>query len=159
MWVESQSAAIIFAYSSSLQWGIFDLGEHPVPTFCKGCVCLMGDAAHASSPHHGAGAGFGIEDAAVLASLLEDDRVQNSHDLQTVFAVYDMSRRERCHWLVQSSRRLGDLYEWLASGVGGDWRVIEKELKDRVAFVWEIDLDKAVDDARRDLGERLSRGQ
>jgi 2-polyprenyl-6-methoxyphenol hydroxylase-like FAD-dependent oxidoreductase len=39
-----------------------------VPTFAKGRVCLAGDAAHASTPNQGGGAGFGIEDALVLFS-------------------------------------------------------------------------------------------
>jgi salicylate hydroxylase len=46
-------------------WGIFDLGEHPLKTFAKGrmrVMALMGDAAHATSPHHGSGAGFCIDD-------------------------------------------------------------------------------------------------
>jgi 2-polyprenyl-6-methoxyphenol hydroxylase-like FAD-dependent oxidoreductase len=38
--------------------------------FAKGRVCLAGDAAHASTPNQGGGAGFGIEDALVLAEVL-----------------------------------------------------------------------------------------
>ncbi|KAI8183532.1 FAD-dependent monooxygenase azaH [Colletotrichum sp. SAR 10_86] len=56
------------AMGSNLWWGLFDLGDHPVPTFSRGRICLIGDAAHASTPHQGAGAGLCIEDAATLAS-------------------------------------------------------------------------------------------
>ena len=63
------------------QWAIYDLGENPVPAFYKGRVGIAGDAAHATSPHHGAGAGFCIEDSAVLATLLSDERVTTAKDL------------------------------------------------------------------------------
>ncbi|EME41619.1 hypothetical protein DOTSEDRAFT_73887, partial [Dothistroma septosporum NZE10] len=43
-------------------WAIFHLGENPVPKYNDGSIVLIGDAAHATSPHHGAGAGFCIED-------------------------------------------------------------------------------------------------
>lgn len=42
------------------KWGLFDLGEYLVPNYNNGSVCLAGDAAHASSPHHGAGACLGV---------------------------------------------------------------------------------------------------
>jgi salicylate hydroxylase len=36
-------------------WAIFDLGDNPPPAYARERVCLLGDAAHATSPHHGAG--------------------------------------------------------------------------------------------------------
>lgn len=39
-------------------WAIFDLGEHAPPSYAKGRTAILGDAAHATSPHHGAGAGL-----------------------------------------------------------------------------------------------------
>ncbi|RAL66883.1 hypothetical protein DID88_007665 [Monilinia fructigena] len=38
----------------------------------KGRIVLLGDAAHASTPHQGAGAGQAIEDAFILSNLLGD---------------------------------------------------------------------------------------
>ncbi|RYP69332.1 hypothetical protein DL769_005294 [Monosporascus sp. CRB-8-3] len=52
------------------KWAIFDTAEHPAPYYARGRICAAGDAAHASSPHLGSGAGFGIEDALALAALL-----------------------------------------------------------------------------------------
>jgi len=48
------------------KWAVFDLYEYPVPSYNDGRVCLAGDAAHASSPHHGAGACLGVEDVLCL---------------------------------------------------------------------------------------------
>ncbi|KAL2163888.1 hypothetical protein VTH06DRAFT_3100 [Thermothelomyces fergusii] len=55
------------------KWGIFDLAADPLPRFHGGRVCVAGDAAHATGPHLGAGAGMGIEDALVLGALLAED--------------------------------------------------------------------------------------
>jgi len=138
------------------QWAIFDLGDHPVPTYYKGRVCILGDAAHASSPHHGAGAGFAVEDCAFLSELLADGRVKSLRDLEAVFATFDAHRRPRTQWSVQSSRRCADLYEWRAEGVGRDLKKIEQEVNERTAVVWYVDVRKMVDEAKEELATRLS---
>ncbi|KAH2138764.1 hypothetical protein KXW66_008394 [Aspergillus fumigatus] len=140
-------------------WAIFDLGDHPVPTFYKGRICISGDAAHATSPHHGAGAGFCIEDTAVLATLLEDERVQSHKDLEAALAAYDTSRRERSQWLVQSSRFIGNSYEWLAEGVGDDFKKIEEAINHRNGIIANADIPKMCQEAREQLGKRLSRSR
>ncbi|EAW11245.1 FAD-dependent oxidoreductase [Aspergillus clavatus NRRL 1] len=138
-------------------WAIFDLGDHPVPTFHKGRICITGDAAHATSPHHGAGAGFCIEDTAVLATLLADERVQTGADLAAVLAAYDHSRRERAQWLVQSSRFAGNCYEWLAEGVGADFAKIEQAITHRNGIIAHVDVPAMCAQAREGLRRRLGR--
>lgn len=138
------------------EWAIFDLGDHPVPTFYRGRICISGDAAHATSPHHGAGAGFCIEDSAVMAELLADGRVRTSSDLESVFAAFDRSRRARSQWLVQSSRWIGDCYEWQAEGIGNDFRKIEAEINERNGIIVNVDVRKMCDEAREELGGNLS---
>jgi salicylate hydroxylase len=140
----------------SCQWAIFDMGDNPVPTFAKGRVCLSGDAAHATSPHHGAGAGFCIEDSAVMAELLADDNVRSQGDLDTVFATFDAQRRARGQWLVQSSRRIGDCYEWRAKGIERDFKKIEAEINERNGIIANIDFRKMCEEAKEDLRGRLS---
>lgn len=115
----------------------------------------MGDAAHATSPHHGAGAGLCIEDAAVLATLLADPQVTQASHLEDVFAVYDASRRPRTQWLVRSSRRAGNLYEWLTRDVGRDAAAMEKELAERLGHIWDFDLDDSIREATKALHRRL----
>lgn len=61
-------------------WAIFDYP--PAKSYYKGRTCLSGDAAHASTPHLGAGAGMAIEDAYIMASLLaeiEDEKGIEGH--------------------------------------------------------------------------------
>ncbi|KAL4882535.1 hypothetical protein BJY04DRAFT_186364 [Aspergillus karnatakaensis] len=135
-------------------WAIFDL-RHPVPTFAKRRLAISGDAAHATSPHHGAGAGFCLEDTAVLATLLSNSRVQTHKDLELALAIFDESRKERTQWLVESSRFIGDCYEWRAEGVERDFGKIEKAINERNAIITEGDVAGMCSDAERALRERL----
>ncbi|SMY22029.1 unnamed protein product [Zymoseptoria tritici ST99CH_1A5] len=136
-------------------WGIFHLGDNPVPNFAKGTVCLVGDAAHATSPHHGAGSGLCIEDSAVIASLLADESVQSASDIGAIFATFDEVRRERGHWLVQSSYRMGNCYEWLTDGVGEDFGKIEEEINRRNAVIADVNVQGMCDEARGVLRKKL----
>ncbi|KAK7695347.1 hypothetical protein QCA50_002539 [Cerrena zonata] len=62
------------------KWSI--CAVHPaLPSFAKGRVAVIGDAAHAMLPHLALGASQGIEDAHLLAKLLGDPRVSAEHIL------------------------------------------------------------------------------
>lgn len=141
------------------RWAIFDTGDHPMPYYNKGRVVVVGDAGHATSPHHGAGAGMCIEDAAIMAELLADSRcVKNgSRGLEAVFEAYSEQRLGRTQWLVQSSRRSGDLYEWRAQGVGQDMKKIEEECRERGETVWNGQVREYIKEAKVLLGKALSR--
>ena len=115
------------------------------------------NSADATSPHHGAGAGLGIEDSAVLVSLLSDERIKSPADLEAVFATFNDRRKERGQWLVQSSRWIGDCYEWLADGIGRDFGKIEREINERNAVIAEVDVESLCKEARDDLAKRLTR--
>lgn len=137
-------------------WGIFHLGDHPLPSFAIGTLCLVGDAAHATSPHHGAGAGFCVEDSAMLSELLADERVQTKRDIEAAFATYDALRRERDQWLVETSYHIGNCYEWLAEGVGEDFVRIAHEINTRNSIIADVDVAKMCRGAREYLSSQLS---
>lgn len=134
---------------------IYDLGDYPVPTFTKGRIAMSGDAAHATSPHHGAGAGFCLEDSAVLSTLLTDERVHSLKSLRAALAAYDSCRRERSQWLVQSSRFMGDCFELRAPGVGNVLKKIEAETTQRIGIVSNVDIQKMCEEAKEVLGKTL----
>ncbi|ROW12027.1 hypothetical protein VPNG_05280 [Cytospora leucostoma] len=100
------------------RWGIYDTAEHPAPTYAIGRVCLAGDSGHATTPFHGAGACMGVEDALVLATALEtavaypEYRKRKAKTISAALQAYSDMRLERSHWLVDSSRVMGDIYEW-----------------------------------------------
>ncbi|TGO55111.1 hypothetical protein BCON_0096g00040 [Botryotinia convoluta] len=58
-------------------WAIFDMLDHPAFTYAKERKVVIGDAAHAASPHHGSGAGFAIENFAALAEMLATPAVKH----------------------------------------------------------------------------------
>ncbi|KAH6844612.1 hypothetical protein B0I37DRAFT_398248 [Chaetomium sp. MPI-CAGE-AT-0009] len=141
------------------KWGLFDMADHPLPKFYSDRVLVIGDAAHASTPHHGSGAGFCMEDVAVLASLF-DEEIQGGDvslvdGLNAAFAAFDASRRERDEWLVQSSRRAADLYEWRLPNAGKEnFEAMREDIETRQAICWGIDLEKAIQEAQVDLRRR-----
>jgi 2-polyprenyl-6-methoxyphenol hydroxylase-like FAD-dependent oxidoreductase len=75
----------------------------PLP-WHRGRVVLIGDAAHATTPHLAAGAGIGLEDAIVLA-----EELSASSDIETALQRFESRRFERCRMVVESSERLGVL--------------------------------------------------
>lgn len=69
----------------------------------KGCVALLGDAVHATTPHLGQGAGMAIEDGIVLAEELA------RHDSpQAAFVAWQTRRNDRCRYIVDQSKQIGD---------------------------------------------------
>lgn len=135
-------------------WAIFDLG-HPAPSFARGRVALLGDAAHATSPHNGAGAGMGIEDAAVLGAILASAHVTRPEHLAAALEAYDAARRERGHWLVRASRELGRIYDWQGPH-GDDMRAIERQLADMQQVLFDVDVGQMCADAVADTARRLA---
>jgi salicylate hydroxylase len=154
--MNSRQNSVDSSLTISTQWAIFDLGDNPVPSFVKGRVAISGDAAHATSPHHGAGAGLCIEDGWVLAELLADPSVRTPADLAAVLQVFDQCRRERGQWLVQSSRWIGDCYEWQAKGIGSDLEKIEAEIRERNSIIADFDIEASISSAKEDLQAALT---
>ncbi|TIX86817.1 FAD-dependent monooxygenase [Rhizobium sp. P44RR-XXIV] len=77
---------------------IFDMP--PLPTWSKGRVVLLGDAAHAIGPHAGQGASMAIEDALILSSCLAE-----TIDHNDAFARYEALRRPRIERVVKLTRQ------------------------------------------------------
>ncbi len=78
----------------------------------RGRVCLIGDAAHATSPHIGQGAAASMEDAVVLAKCLRD-----ISDFKQSFAKFEALRKERTEKIVREAQKSGKLF--LKSGILG----------------------------------------
>lgn len=118
-------------------WALFD--HLPARTFHrKGKICLLGDAAHASTPHHGAGAGMAVEDAFVLTKLLSS--IDSARDLEAVLTAYDAVRRPRSQRLVASSRRIARIYDLEDRVVGDDMEAMGECLEHAWDWIWKEDL-------------------
>ena len=74
----------------------------PAPWY-RGRVVLMGDAAHATTPHLASGAGMAIEDAIVLA-----EELASKDNLDTALDGYMARRFERSKMIYENSIQLGE---------------------------------------------------
>ncbi|KAL8737332.1 MAG: hypothetical protein Q9181_001788 [Wetmoreana brouardii] len=144
------------------KWAIFDTYEHPPPTFAQGKVCIIGDAAHAAAPYHGAGAGFAIEDGAVLARLLDTAGsslhgagVDRSRAIDAALEAYNAVRIERARWLVESSRFVGEMYEWQDKTIGSDASKLAEEIEWRSRKIWDYDVEGMMGEANCEFDKRL----
>jgi len=73
-----------------------------LPTWSRGRSVLIGDAAHATSPHAGQGASIALEDALRLARLLAE-----GGELRETFEQFEAERRPRAERVVAVARRNG----------------------------------------------------
>ncbi|WP_397453271.1 FAD-dependent oxidoreductase [Pseudomonas sp. NA-150] len=71
----------------------------------RGRVLLIGDAAHATTPHLGQGAGMAIEDAVVLGELMGE---QGGAPINELLERFMQRRYERCKFISESSILAGD---------------------------------------------------
>ena len=78
-------------------WPLHDLLS--IPRWHAGRVCLIGDAAHATSPSAGQGASLALEDALTLARCLRERAAP-----EQAFAAFEAQRRQRVEKIVRQSR-------------------------------------------------------
>lgn len=126
-------------------WALFD--HPPAPIYFRNRICMLGDAAHSSTPHQGAGAGMAIEDALIMSSALA--LANDEEDIPRSFEVFDALQRPRSQKLVTTSRDGGLLYDMQLPGVGGDMEKIKDHLSRRMKWIWEVDLQARVEDVKR----------
>ena len=79
----------------------------PLKQFAFDRVLLMGDAAHATTPNMGQGACLAIEDAVILASVLD-----SSYTVEEAFNVFTQKRIHRTTTIVNNSWQLGRIAQW-----------------------------------------------
>jgi 2-heptyl-3-hydroxy-4(1H)-quinolone synthase len=84
-----------------------DVEEVRQESWVAGRVVLLGDAAHALTPNMGQGAGMAMEDAAVLAEVLDTVRA-GARELPAALASYEERRRPRVATVVRLSREVGE---------------------------------------------------
>jgi 2-polyprenyl-6-methoxyphenol hydroxylase-like FAD-dependent oxidoreductase len=109
----------------------------PVECFAHGRVLLLGDAAHATTPNLGQGAGQAVEDAAMLSQCLHATRV-----LPQSFLEFDRQRRPRTTRIVNLSWQLGKIAHlesfWLANLRNLAMRRMPRRISERqMAFLYQ----------------------
>ncbi|KAF3005777.1 hypothetical protein E8E13_007282 [Curvularia kusanoi] len=149
------------------QWAIFD--HLNTPTYYKSLVCLLGDVAHASGPHQGAGAGQALEDALILNHTLNalystappdtfnHPSPNRTRVFKAAFRAYDETRRPRAQEQVRTARDCGEIYN-LRDPASGEEIGVEEALADlngRFEWIWQHDLESDVKVARERTAELL----
>lgn len=87
--------------ASSVNYRPLEVLLHPAPWF-RGRVVLIGDAAHATTPHLASGAGMAIEDGIVLS-----EEMQSGKSLDEALQRFMVRRFERCRMVIDNSVQLG----------------------------------------------------
>ncbi|KAI0842793.1 mannitol 1-phosphate dehydrogenase [Hypoxylon sp. FL0890] len=134
-------------YARPLRWPMW---HHPkTSTYYNRRVCLLGDVAHACSPHQAAGAGQGLEDAAVLSHLLALARTRD--DIESAFQAYDAVRRPRAQKVVITSYEAGLLYTWRHPGIEDNMDRIVENGNQRLHWIWQHDLEADIKTAENNF--------
>ncbi|KAI1422928.1 mannitol 1-phosphate dehydrogenase 2 [Xylaria sp. FL1777] len=135
---------IISAMERHDVWALFDHPPAPIYYGTQPRICLVGDAAHATTPHQGAGAGMGIEDCYVLGNLIGE--ANSVEDLDRAFKAYDEVRRPRTQKLVKTSREAGQLWDFELEG--DDIDALQRNMDNRMRWIWDVDLPAELERAR-----------
>jgi 2-polyprenyl-6-methoxyphenol hydroxylase-like FAD-dependent oxidoreductase len=85
-----------------IQNDLYDLKR--LNSWHKGGICLMGDAAHATTPNMGQGGAQGVEDAYYLSQLLK-----KYDDPGNAFSAFEQMRRKKVDTIVNNSWMMGKL--------------------------------------------------
>ncbi|PVH87481.1 hypothetical protein DL98DRAFT_509738 [Cadophora sp. DSE1049] len=141
--------ALLAQFKSSQRWALYD--HLPALTYIKGKVALMGDAAHATTPHQGQGAGMAFEDSLVLSNILgqvltmptgkgEIPSSKFDEEIEACFKAYDEVRRTRTQKVTSTSREMGEIVGFMREGIGGDLVKMKTNLDTRMDWIWDVDL-------------------
>ncbi|KAI1412665.1 FAD/NAD(P)-binding domain-containing protein [Hypoxylon sp. FL1857] len=119
-------------------WKIQD-HDH-APTYYRGRVAMLGDAAHATGPHAGNGAAQAIEDAAILTQVFA--HVEAESHIDAALKAFDEVRRPRSQRVVEITRQFGRLYSQ-----GEEERDIEdmkRQMKEGGMYTNGVNMDAQV---------------
>ena len=86
----------------TFRWALYD--REPLPTWTKGRLTLLGDAAHPMLPHLGQGANQSIEDGMALATILTQ---VDTSAVPAALLAYERLRRERVAEVQLGARQNG----------------------------------------------------
>jgi len=97
---------------STFKWALYD--REPLPTWTKGRLTLLGDAAHPMLPHLGQGANQSIEDGMALATILSR---ADRKSAPAALIAYEKLRRERVAGVQRGARENGLRYDTMHGDV------------------------------------------
>ncbi|MBT5032241.1 MAG: NAD(P)-binding protein [Proteobacteria bacterium] len=96
----------------TFRWALYD--RDPLPTWTKGRLTLLGDAAHAMLPHLGQGANQSMEDGMALATILAGVTRETA---QAALVAYENLRRQRVADVQLGARKNGLRYDSIGTSI------------------------------------------
>jgi salicylate hydroxylase len=99
---DARIGSVLKQVDKTFRWALYD--REPLPTWTKGRLTLLGDAAHPMLPHLGQGANQSIEDGMALATIL--GRADNAV-VPAALLAYERLRRERVAQVQLGARKHG----------------------------------------------------
>jgi salicylate hydroxylase len=122
---DSRIGSLLAQVQVTFRWALYD--REPLPTWTKGRLTLLGDAAHPMLPHLGQGANQSIEDGMALATILA--RADRGTAPAALLA-YERLRRERVAAVQLGARQNGMRYDSSYADLG----VRDAEIKAHADF-------------------------
>jgi salicylate hydroxylase len=117
--------ALLRQVQKTFRWALYD--REPLPTWTKGRLGLLGDAAHPMLPHLGQGANQSIEDGMALATILASATRDTG---PAALLAYEQLRRERVAQVQRGARENGLRYDSSYADLG----VRDAEITAHAAF-------------------------
>jgi salicylate hydroxylase len=109
----------------TFRWALYD--REPLPSWTRGRLTLLGDAAHPMLPHLGQGANQSIEDGMALATILA---LMSRASVPAALLAYERLRRERVAAVQRGARENGMRYDSSYADLG----VRDAEISAHAAF-------------------------
>jgi len=138
---------LISRFETKDRWGFYDLQHEQ--KYYKGNVCLMGDSAHASTPHLGAGAGMAFEDAYILSNLL--GAAKDLKEVKNVFEYFSDIRGKRTQNIIKASRKAGKINSFQGEGIEYSFQKLRPDIEARYRWVWDFDLEATLVEVKERL--------
>ncbi|KAI0155509.1 hypothetical protein BJ166DRAFT_530680 [Pestalotiopsis sp. NC0098] len=110
------------------------------PTYAKGHVAMIGDAAHATFPHAGNGAAQAIEDGAILSGVFAG--LTTTAEIDAALRAFDAVRRPRSQRVIDITRRFGNLYSKEPEDINVD--SMKAEMKEGGMYTNGVDMEAQV---------------
>lgn len=138
---------LLAAMQETYQWGLFT--RPAMPRWSMARIGLIGDACHPSLPNLGAGAAMAMEDAYILADLLQRFPDRPEHAFDTLYTL----RIERCSKVQRISRSNSELFHisnslqrWLTyRALSLVTRALPRAIPKRLSWLQDYDASKVVE--------------
>jgi salicylate hydroxylase len=117
--------SLLSQVQATFRWALYD--REPLPTWTRGRLTLLGDAAHPMLPHLGQGANQSIEDGMALATIVAH---ADRETVPEALLAYERLRRERVALVQRGARENGLRYDSSYADLG----VRDAEITAHAAF-------------------------